>query len=178
MISNRHGLEIFFNAFKEAAEGEEFLDMSKFHYAVILLSKAIYGKNSDENENPFEEMFTNMLLDKNISANNSLVGGRIPRLDEDTKEVLSEEGIIVYLAYVNQLKKLFTRYNEFNLTNPEENVQWREVAEKSMGIKCSAFLKFCRDNLMIPHMFNVESLHEILRFTIPPITQEEYQYFD
>jgi len=31
---------------------------------------------------------------------------------------------------------------------------------------------------MIPHMFNVESLHDVLKSTIPPITQEEYHYFD
>jgi len=39
-------------------------------------------------------------------------------------------------------------------------------------------LKFCRDNHLIPHMFNIESLHEILRATVPPITQNEYQYFE
>ena len=27
-------------------------------------------------------------------------------------------------------------------------------------------------------MFNVESLHDVLKSTIPPITQEEYHYFD
>ena len=68
----------------------------------------------------------------------------------------------MYLAYVHQLKRLFTKYNEFNLLGGESSVAWREVAEKNMGVKVSAFLKFCKDNLMIPHMFNVESLHEIL----------------
>jgi hypothetical protein len=97
MISNRHGIEIFYNAFKEATEGDEYMDKSKFHYAVILLSKALYAGS----ENPFEEMFTNMLLDKNLSDRDGLVGGRIPRHDEDTKAVLSEDAIVMYLAYIN-----------------------------------------------------------------------------
>mgnify|MGYP006910349043 FL=1 len=44
-------------------------------------------------------MFTSMLIDKAVSAKNQLVGGWIPRLDDDTKEVLSEEAVKVYIAY-------------------------------------------------------------------------------
>lgn len=47
-----------------------------------------------------------------------------------------------------------------------------------MKIKLGAFLKFCRDNHLIPYMFNIESLQENLWASIPPISQEEYQYFD
>lgn len=39
-----------------------------------------------------------------------VVGGRIPKMDEDTLEVLSEEAIIVYLNYLDQLKHLFTSF--------------------------------------------------------------------
>lgn len=72
MISNKYGLEIFYHSFKEAAEGSEFIDNRKFHYAIILLSKAIFGKRpgNDENTNPFEEMYTSMLIDKTLSAKN------------------------------------------------------------------------------------------------------------
>ena len=49
-------------------------------------------------------------------------------------------------------------------------VIWREIADKNMGIKFGAFLKFCRDNHLIPHMFNIESLQEIVKATVPPIT--------
>jgi len=109
MISNKYGLEIFYNAFLEAAEGHQVLDYTKFHFAIILLAKALFGNRpgNDEKTNPFEEMFTSMLIDKTISAKNLLVGGRIPRLDDDTKEVLSEEAIRCYIAYQDQLKQLF-----------------------------------------------------------------------
>lgn len=57
-------------------------------------------------------------------------------------------------------------------------VIWKEIAEKNMGVKFGAFLKFCRDNHLIPHMFNIESLQEIVKATVPPISQAEYQYFE
>lgn len=48
------------------------LDYSKFHYAIILLAKALFSNRpgNDEKTNPFEEMFTSMLIDKTISAKN------------------------------------------------------------------------------------------------------------
>lgn len=109
MISNKYGLEIFYYAFTEAAQSNEKIDNWKFHYAIILLAKAIFGNRpgNDESTNPFEEMFTSMLIDKTLSAKNQLVGGRIPWLDSETKEVLSEEAIITYLAYQDQLKRVF-----------------------------------------------------------------------
>jgi|JI10StandDraft_1071094.scaffolds.fasta_scaffold217740_3 hypothetical protein len=43
MISNKYGLDVFYHAFKEAAEGSEVLDQKKFHYAIILLAKALFS---------------------------------------------------------------------------------------------------------------------------------------
>ena len=31
---------------------------------------------------------------------------------------------------------------------------------------------------MIPHMFNIEDMQAYLKATIPPLTSEEYQYFE
>ena len=39
-----------------------------------------------------------------------VVGGRVPKIDEDTLKILSEEAIIVYLNYIDQLKTLYTSY--------------------------------------------------------------------
>jgi len=39
-----------------------------------------------------------------------VVGGRIPKVDEDTLKILSEEAIIVYLNYIDQLKTLYTQF--------------------------------------------------------------------
>jgi hypothetical protein len=54
MISNRYGIEIFNASFKEACGPDQtYLDNIKFYYAVVLLSKALYGHE----DNPFEAMF-------------------------------------------------------------------------------------------------------------------------
>jgi len=60
MISNKHGIEIFYAAFKEACgenyndkEMSGYLDNSKFYYALILLSKVLYASEAA----PFEAMF-------------------------------------------------------------------------------------------------------------------------
>ncbi len=65
MISNKHGIDIFYKAFKEAAEDEDHLDYTKFHNSLIILAQSLYGDNEamEENYNPFVEMFTNMLMD-------------------------------------------------------------------------------------------------------------------
>jgi hypothetical protein len=39
-----------------------------------------------------------------------VIGGRVPKMDEDTLEILSEEAIIVYLNYLDQLKQLFSGF--------------------------------------------------------------------
>lgn len=44
-------------------------------------------------------------------------------------------------------------------------------------MKVSAFLKMCRINHLIPNMFNIESLQEMMMETIPPITTAENDYF-
>ena len=98
MISNKYGIEIFFTAFKEACGPDnDYLDNQKFYYAVVLLSKALFGHE----ENPFETMFSLMLVDSLMTTDNRLVGGRSPSLDEDTLDVLSEEAIIIYLNYLD-----------------------------------------------------------------------------
>jgi len=37
-----------------------------------------------------------------------VVGGRAPKIDEETLKILSDEALIVYLNYLDQLKGLFT----------------------------------------------------------------------
>lgn len=68
MISNKHGIEIFYTAFKEACGGGDketaYLDNTKFYYAIVLLSKALYGNE----DNPFEAMFSQMLVDQIMTS--------------------------------------------------------------------------------------------------------------
>ena len=61
MISNKHGVEIFYTAFKEACgPGNDILDISKFNYVIVLLAQALFGHE----ENPFEAMFSKLLVDQ------------------------------------------------------------------------------------------------------------------
>ena len=41
-----------------------------------------------------------------------------------------------------------------------------------------AFLKLSRYHKLIPHVFNIEALHDYVEQTIPPITQGEYDYYE
>lgn len=74
MIKNKFGIEIFYTAFKEAC-GEDYnhqcnhgeLDNTKFYYAIILLSKVLYGTEPA----PFEAMFSNMLVDKIMKSDHA-----------------------------------------------------------------------------------------------------------
>ena len=101
MISNKNGIEIFYTAFKEACgEDNDRLDNIKFYYSIVLLSKALFSHE----ESPFETMFSSMLVDQVMTSDMKLIGGRVPKLDEDILEILSEEAILVYLTYLDQLK--------------------------------------------------------------------------
>lgn len=65
MISNKNGFEIFYTAFMEACgDGCDELDNTKFYYAIVLLSKALFS----EEENPFEAMFAQMLVDQVMTS--------------------------------------------------------------------------------------------------------------
>ena len=120
MISNKNGFDIFYTAFREACgEGNDILDNTKFYYAIVLLSKALFYND----DNPFETMFNQMLVDNLMTSDMKsklitmlvtvtciVVGGRVPYTDDDTMEVLKEEAIVVYLTYYEQLKQLFTNF--------------------------------------------------------------------
>ena len=111
MISNRHGIEIFYTAFKDACGADNvFLDNTKFYYAIVLLSKGLFGNE----DNPFETMFSQMLVDQIMTSDmrcniytlfshslSIVIGGRVPKMDEDTLEILSEEAIVVHLNYLD-----------------------------------------------------------------------------
>lgn len=43
---------------------------------------------------------------------------------------------------------------------------------------CRSFLKLARVKFLIPHMLNVEFLEELVKATIPPMTAEEYAFFE
>lgn len=87
-----------------------------------------------------------------------MVGGRIPKMDEDTLEILSEEAIIVYLQYLDQLKHLFASFIHQNYNAGKKALSWRDIEEKNLTMISRCFLKLSRHNFLIPHMFNVESL--------------------
>lgn len=93
-----------------------------------------------------------------MTADNRLLGGRVPKMDENTLEVLSEESIGVYLEYMDKLKSLFTAYYHMNFNAGKKVIKWRELEEKNHTVASRCFLKLCRQKFLLPHMFHVETL--------------------
>lgn len=97
----------------------------------------------------------------------------------NTINILSEESIRVYLTYMDQLKKLFTQFNHDNLNQNRKIVRtWRDIEQNNQQMIISAFLKMCRILHLIPNALNIESLQELLKQTITPMTNEEYDYLE
>lgn len=170
MIRNKFGIEVFYTAFKEAC-GEDFnhqcnhgvLDKSKFYYAIVLLSKVLYAH---EKPNPFKAMFSNMLVDKVMTSDQRLIGGRLPKSDPETTAAIIEiyglDAVKVNMAYLDQLKKLFTEFVHQNFNVQRTTVTWRDLEEKNMTMVARAFLMLCRYKHLIPNLFNAEALHDFL----------------
>lgn len=57
-------------------------------------------------------------------------------------------------------------------------MSWRDIEDKEMIIICRSFLKLARVKFLIPHMLNVEFLEELIKATIPPMTADEYAFFE
>lgn len=123
IISNKFGIEVFYTTFKDAAGDSEFLDIKRFNYAIVLLSKTIFAHE----RNPVETMFTTMLMDKTITYTNDLAGGRIPKTDEETLAVLSEDAVLFYIAYLDKLKVLFTACHHLNKMEHKRGITWKEM---------------------------------------------------
>ena len=83
-------------------------------------------------------------------------------MGEETLDVLSEEAIIVYLKYYDQLKQLFTQYMPVNFNAKRKIQGWRDIEEKNSTLAVSAFLKLARCNHLLPGTLNVESLQMFL----------------
>jgi len=107
-----------------------------------------------------------------------VVGGRVPKIDEDTIRILSEEAIIVYLNYLDQLKGLYTQFIHQNFNAGKKVMSWKDTSDKNLPMITRCFVKMARVKELIPHMFNIEDMQSYLKATIPPITGEEYQFFE
>ena len=82
-----------------------------------MLAKTLYA----DDEQPFNSMFNTLLVDQTKAHDGSLVGGRRPKMSEETSEILSEGAIRIYLTYYDQLKKLFTKYIDVNFNNQNKD---------------------------------------------------------
>jgi hypothetical protein len=115
------------------------------------------------NENDaFEAMFSNMLVDKHQNSNAMPIGGRLPKNDAETSkammEIFSGETIRVNLAYLDQLKKLYTNNIHSNQNDGRNELSWKDIEEKNTVMIARSFLKMCRYKSLIPHLMNIESL--------------------
>lgn len=91
-----------------------------------------------------------------------MIGGRLPKQDDETAaaiaEIFSLDAIKVYLAYLDQLKRLFTDFVHVNLNVGKKTVSWKDIEERNSAMIARSFLKLCRYTYLIPHLLNIESL--------------------
>lgn len=96
-------------------------------------------------------------------------------------EVFSLDAVRVNLAYLDQLKRLFTDYIHRNLNEGKKVVSWRDVEEAKdppVTMCATSFLKLCRYHQLIPHLFNIEALEQFIEQTLPAITQGEHEFYE
>jgi hypothetical protein len=55
-----------------------------------------------------------MLVDKVMTHDSRLIGGRTPKRCEATDSILSEGAVKMFLIYIDQLKQLFTKFHHEN----------------------------------------------------------------
>jgi len=95
-----------------------------------------------------------------------VIGGRLPKTDAETNvavvEIFSLDAVKVNLAYLEPLKRLFTDYIHKNLNSGKKVVNWKDIEEKNITMIARSFLKLCRYNYLIPHLFNIEALHTFM----------------
>ena len=72
-----------------------------------------------------------MLVDQIMTSDMKLIGGWVPKLDASTLEILSEEALIVYLNYLDQLKALFISFVHENFNSAKKKLNWKEIEEKN-----------------------------------------------
>jgi hypothetical protein len=112
MISNKYGLDLFYTVFKEASSNQQGQTVTNEHGEEVPLSTSVLINHNfflsltmlaqtlhAHSSNPFESMFEQMLVDKIKTHNQTMVGGRQPKMEDETLEILSEEAIRVYLTY-------------------------------------------------------------------------------
>jgi hypothetical protein len=122
MVTNKNGLDVLYVAFKDACDKQfnhnlnhGLLDKNKFYYAMLQLAR-IYYSGEDK---PFDAMFMRMLAaDQGMGLDFKLIGGRLPRQDGDTilamSDIYSLDAMQVNIAYIDQLRKLFTKWVHWN----------------------------------------------------------------
>ena len=111
-----------------------------------------------------------------------MIGGRLPKTDAETNlavgDIFSLDAVRVNLAYLEPLKRLFTDYIHINLNSGKKTVNWKDIEEKNITMIAQSFLKLCRYNYLIPHLFNIEALHTFMEQTLPPITNGEHDFYE
>ena len=72
-------------------------------------------------------MYAEMLIDRMTGGEARNIGGRVPRMDEDTYEIMSEEAIVTYIAYLDQLRPLFLNHIHQNYNSEKRVYSWRDI---------------------------------------------------
>ena len=92
-------------------------------------------------------------------------------------EIFSGNAIKINLAYMDQLKRLFTSYIHENLNSGKTIKSWKEIEEENTVMIARSFLKMCRYHYLIPTLLNIDTLSKFLEQTLPPITNAENEFY-
>ncbi len=71
MVTNRFGIDVFYQAYKEAAGTSPVLDNKRFFYAIILIAQNLYRRSSS----PIQQLFSEMLVDSNLGEDKTMSSG-------------------------------------------------------------------------------------------------------
>ena len=55
---------------------------------------------------------------------------------------------------------------------------WRDIEDQNLQMVLSAFIKMCKIKQLVPHRNNIESLNQLLKQIITPMTNVEHNYFE
>ena len=93
------------------------------------------------------------------------------------QEIFSGDAIRTNIAYLDQLKPLFTRFVHENFNEQKKILTWKDIENKNTPMIARSFLKLCRYYDLIPNVLNIETLAKFMEQTLPAITNAEQEFY-
>jgi hypothetical protein len=162
IIANSCPLHAVLNVYNQSIGESGKLSKSRFFFSVSLLARYIYP----EEINPVELIFTKLLVDMLPDGQRT----HVPKTDEMTLQLLSEESIKIYEQCEESFQKLMVVYLDRNIEAGRKIVGWKQIRQENLGITPRNLLAYCKMANIVPHIVNIETLQDciasvVVRFT-------------